>query len=59
MKEKEGNYGGMAEHLSGDKSKMQVAKKPSKLDAQGDVKGKEAASYAKAGIQDQKKQAGA
>ena len=58
MKENGNGYNGMAEHLSGDKSKMQVAKKPSKLDVQGDVKGKEAASYAKAGIQDQKKQAG-
>lgn len=30
----------------------------SKLDAQGDVKGKDQAVYQKAGIQDQKKQAG-
>jgi hypothetical protein len=31
----------------------------SKLDKQGDVKGKDQAVYVKAGIQDQKKQAGA
>jgi hypothetical protein len=55
---KEDNYGGKAEAKSADKSKMGV-KGSSKLDAQGDVKGKDAGQYSKAGIQDQKKQAGA
>lgn len=52
------SYGGKAEAKSGDKSKMGV-KGSSKLDSQGDVKGKDAGQYSKAGIQDQKKQAGA
>jgi hypothetical protein len=50
---KEDNYGGKAEAKSSDKSKMGV--KSSKID----VKGKDLASYAKAGIENQKKQAGA
>jgi hypothetical protein len=54
---KDNNYGGKAEAKSSDKSKMGVGK--SKLDSQGDVKGKNEASYSKAGIQNQKKQAGA
>lgn len=54
---KEDNYGGKAEAKSSDKSKMGV--KSSKIDAMGDVKGKDLASYAKAGIENQKKQAGA
>lgn len=54
---KENGYNGQTEHKSADKSKMGVGK--SKLDSQGDVKGKEEASYAKAGVQNQKKQAGA
>lgn len=52
------SYGGKAQAKSADKSKMMV-KGSSKLDGQGDVKGKDSSQYAKAGIQDQKKQAGA
>lgn len=55
---KSDSYGGKAEAKSADKSKMGV-KGSSKLDSQGDVKGKDAGQYSKAGIQDQKKQAGA
>jgi hypothetical protein len=54
---KDNNYGGKAEAKSSDKSKMGV--KSSKIDAMGDVKGKDLASYSKAGISNQKKQAGA
>lgn len=51
------SYAGKAMAKSSDKSKMGV--KSSKLDSQGDVKGKDSSQYSKAGIQDQKKQAGA
>lgn len=54
---KDNNYGGKAEAKSSDKRKMGVGK--NKLDSQGDVKGKDQASYVKAGVQNQKKQAGA
>lgn len=52
------SYAGKAMAKSGDKSKMGV-KGSSKLDSQGDCKGKDAAQYSKSGVQDQKKQAGA
>lgn len=52
------SYGGKAQSKSADKAKMMV-KGSSKLDSQGDCKGKDSSQYSKAGIQDQKKQAGA